>query len=121
MLLKHGRKVPMIVLRDLFNLKGYQTFLEALEHLPGPIESCVKILKDNDDLLAVYPGGLDEGTLIKKIAFFSLLFKLRYIFDFYLKKKQFYQTIIMDWYGERMLALLKLPKLPEWLVKLNQS
>lgn len=36
--------------------------MEALEHTPGSIESCVETLT-NDDLLLVYPGGTREAFM----------------------------------------------------------
>ncbi len=61
--LKLERKIPMIILRDVFKFHGYKTFLEALEHLPGSVDTCVSILRDNQDLLALYPGGMKEQIL----------------------------------------------------------
>ncbi len=40
---------------------GYLSFLEALEHESGTIETCLNTLK-RGDLLIIYPGGVHEAV-----------------------------------------------------------
>ena len=61
-LIKYKRKILAIVDKVVYTLPGYQTFIEALEHESGSIETCVNTLK-RGDLLVIYPGGVREAVL----------------------------------------------------------
>lgn len=50
----------MTILSKFLSFKGYQTFLEGVEHTPGTVDSCVSML-EKGEIFLIYPGGMKEG------------------------------------------------------------
>jgi len=61
-LLYNGRMIRPVGDRFLFKIPGWANLLEAFGVIPGTVQSCAAILKQND-LLGIAPGGVYEAQL----------------------------------------------------------
>jgi len=61
-LLYKGRMIHPVGDRFLFKIPGWATLLEAYGVIPGTVQSCAALLKQNN-LLAIAPGGVYEAQL----------------------------------------------------------
>lgn len=70
-----NRLIHTVADRFLFRIPGWSIVAEVLKVIPGTVQICSNILKENDNLLAISPGGVYEAQFGD--SYYRLMWKKR--------------------------------------------